>query len=161
MGAQNISLAILILIIITLGFVQQTSKSCSYVFKSPDPKILTKYFPTFSGVSRNGTGLGGSSDVEPVNDKVNEQYRPNPNYERKEGMGDVTRGLWMSRSSQPGKSNDGRVIVDNHIATDMITPEFCNQVAEKCNTLAQMATTKSRMEDFAFESPNREHPWSY
>ena len=159
----QISLALIIAILITLWLIQQTSKNCSYVFKVPSPDIVTRYLPTqesYSGVSRNGTGGIYGGDVDPINDRINEQYRGNPNYELKEGMGDITRGLWMSRSSHANKSNDGRVIIDDHMATDLVTPEFCNQIADKCNSLTRIATTKSRMEDYQFEGPNREHPWS-
>jgi len=164
MDVYQISIALIIVILITLWLVQQASKKCSYVFKVPSPDVITRYLPAqmaYSGKSRNGTGdKSAGNDTDPINDKVNEQYLPNPNYELKEGMGDITKGLWMSRSSHAGKSNDGRIIIDNHVATDLVTPEFCNQIADKCNSLARIATTKSRMEDFVFEGPNREHPWS-
>lgn len=150
----QISLILVVVILFTLWLVQQSSKKCPYVFKVPSSDMATKYFPTqrfYSGVSRNGTGGRSDGDIDPINDRVNEQYRPNPNYERKEGMGDITSGMWMSKSSHAGKSNDGRVIVDDHMATDLVTPEFCNQIADKCGDLARVATTKSKMEDFRFD----------
>lgn len=144
---------IVILFLLTIYYMQETSKTCDYVLKIPNRNIIRQWLPTAESMK--------DGDQDPLNDRVNDHYMKNPYaYLKKEGLSDITSGLWSATTSHPSKSNDGRTVDEPHMLTDMTTPESRNQIAAKTHELAQISAHSSRMESFQMEGPYKEHDWS-
>ncbi len=145
---------LVVLFLLVLYYTQESSKSCDYVLKMPNPNLIRRWLP-------KGTEEINGGDLDPLNDRITEHYMGNPyGHLKKEGMGDVTTGLWGATTSHPGKSNDGRTVQEGHVLTDMISPEFRNTIASKTHELAQVAANSSRLESFQMEGSSPSHPWS-
>ena len=149
---------LLVLIVFILWYIKKTNENCPRVLKMPAREL---FMPVGSKlVQKSVQQKKGDADAEPLNDRVTENYRGNPYFIRKAGMGDVTKGLWSSDGSQVKKSNDGRLNEEYHAASDTITPEYRNSIASAMYDMHKEGSMKSKIKNLSFEGNSPSHPWS-
>lgn len=151
---------IIVLFLVMMWYVQKTSKNCNYVFKVPESNVVKNWINPQPVLTKSENMANKNSDLDPLNDRINTHYMGNPYFIKKENMGDITKGYWLSNGSEAKKNNSGRVTTDNHMASDLITPDFRNEIASKTRGLVYDMANKSRMENMEVDGPNQSHPWS-
>jgi len=162
---------IIILCVMVVFSIQRTSARCTHVFQAPSPQLIKRYFPgarSKAEVVAQKIDAAVETDAivaadqattanatESLNDRVNEHYLNNPYNKRGNGTGngmaDVPNTLWLSTSSQSGKTDDGRVINDNTESQDMTTPEHLTSKMDKLTELMSQNMSRSRVADYQHE----------
>lgn len=149
-----VSILIVVIMIYAAYCIQESSKKCNYVFRYPDTSLVTNWVPGLSDMTNQNT----SENLDPINDRVNNRAMGASFYQKKEGMGDITGGLWQSIGSEPMVSNDG-MLTYNAGAYEQMTPEYLNQDAASINELMVAGGFKSRVGSTEYEDINTETPW--
>ena len=162
---------IIILSLMVVFSIQRTSSKCGHVFQAPSPQLIRQHLPGGGGRSQAtaqkinaaiktdaiaaADQANTNASTESLNDRVNEHYLNNPYNKRGNGpgngMADIPNTLWLSTSSQSGKSDDGRVINDTTESQDMTTHGFRNNQMDGMTELMSQNMSKSRVADYQHE----------
>ena len=147
---------VLTLFILLLIYIQSTGRNCYRIFRNPYNLVNYESFNGNPSLRSNNVEKFDNKEEDPINDRVNVNYMGNPylSFPKKEGMGDISKSLWGSISSHPVKTNDGSVVAEEHMISEMATPNFLSKLPSKLNEKMQASMYKSKVGQSALEKKN-------
>lgn len=151
---------LIVLVIIIFWYIKKTNEHCPQVFKVPKTSLFIPMQTQSSNQTADNKEGMQNNDIDPLNDRINNHYMKNPYFIKKPGMGDIVNSYWRSDSSQPQKSDDGRLNDIFHAASDTVTPSYRNTIAAKTHDLYAIGNNKSRINNFEFEGGYASSPLS-
>ena len=128
----RVTFIIVALLVYSIYRIQETNEKCKKVFVYPKSSLLTNWLPGFNSEDKTENKTEDKTEnitenMDPLNDLINKQYLSAPLYKEKNGINNITKGLWSSTRSQAEVSNNGQL--NESIIFDQITPEYLNQNA--------------------------------